>query len=153
HLEAGRRIQAIDELHNTKTYWFTGETIEGSILAMLLLSDCYQKLGMHLAARYYAAAALFAGMSDTERAGRFVGRAAFQLSETYYVSGEWISYNHVVALALLAHRQHAMDPDDWTKHSDVSRAIAHALIARAIAHQIAPELLPLLDDGMLQWRL
>ena len=45
YLEAGRCVAAIDELHHMKADWFTGEDIEGSILAMLLLSQFTKILG------------------------------------------------------------------------------------------------------------
>ena len=51
HVDAGRYVAAIDEFHNTKENWFTGENIEGSILAMLALSRCYEELHFHAAAR------------------------------------------------------------------------------------------------------
>jgi hypothetical protein len=63
HYGAGRYVAAVDELHNTKINWFIGETIEGSIFAMLALSHCYEQLHLHVAARYYAAGALYASLN------------------------------------------------------------------------------------------
>ena len=73
YLEAGRYVAAIDELHHMKADWFTGEDIEGSILAMLMLSQSYEHLGLHIAARYYAAGALFTALHvESDRTPRLV---------------------------------------------------------------------------------
>jgi hypothetical protein len=95
YLEADRYIAAIDEFHHMKADWFTGEDIEGSILSMLLLSQSYEDLGLHMAARYYAAGALFTALHvENERTSRFVGEAAFRVADTFYVAGEGITYVH-----------------------------------------------------------
>jgi hypothetical protein len=44
HLNAGHRVAAIDELQRAKIGWFTGEALEGSILAMLVISQSFEEL-------------------------------------------------------------------------------------------------------------
>ena len=154
YIEAGRHVAAIDELHHTKADWFTGEHIEGSILAMLSLSHSYENLGLHIAARYYAAGALFTALHvENERASRFVGEAAFRVADTFYVVGEGITYVHSLGLALTAHHGVASNPHDWTKHPQVQRSFAHAAVLRAIASRIAPRMVSLIDDGIAAWPL
>lgn len=154
YLKAGRYVAAIDEFHHTKADWFTGEGIEGSILAMLLLSQSYEDLGLHMAARYYAAGALFTALHvDTERTSRFVAQAAFRVADTFYVAGEGITYVHSLSVALAAHHGVASHPHDWTKHPQVQRSFCHAVVLRAIARHIAPRMVPLIDDAIATWPL
>ena len=154
HVNAGRYVAAIDEFHNTKINWFVGETIEGSILAMLALSDCYEQLHLHMAARYYAAGALYAALSvENEGITHLIGQAAFRVSDTFYVAGEWITYVFSLSRALDVRRVTTRNPHDWTKHSYVQSAFAHATILRAISLRIAPSMIPLIDEAMSTWPL
>lgn len=154
YLEAGRYVAGIDELHHMKADWFTGEDIEGSILAMLLLSQSYEDLGLHMAARYYAAGALFTALHvNNERTSRLVGQSAFRVADTFYVAGEGITYVHSMNFALEAHQGVASDPHDWTKHPQVRRSFAHAVVLRAIARHIAPRMVPLIDEAVATWPL
>ena len=154
YLEARRHIAAIDELHHMKADWFTGEDIEGSVLAMLLLSQSYEDLGLHMAARYYAAGALFTTLNvENERTSRLVSQAAFRVADTFYVAGEGITYVHSMNFALEAHHGVASDPHDWTKHPQLQRSFAHAVVLRAIARYIAPRIVPLIDEAVAAWPL
>jgi hypothetical protein len=154
YLEASRYIAAIDELHHMKADWFTGENIEGSVLAMLLLSQCYEDLGLHMAARYYAAGAFFTTLNvENEHTSRLISQAAFRVADTYYVAGEGITYVHSMNFALEAHHGVASDPHDWTKHPQLQRSFAHAVVLRAIARHIAPRMVPMIDQAVAAWPL
>lgn len=154
YLEANRYVATIDELHHMKADWFTGENIEGSILAMLLLSQSYEDLGLYLAARYYAAGALFAALHvENEHTSRLVGQAAFRVADTFYVAGEGITYLHSLGSALVVHHGVAADPHDWTKHPQVQRSFAHAVVLRALARHVAPRMVPLIDSAIATWPL
>jgi hypothetical protein len=154
HLEAGQYVAAIDELHHMKADWFTGENIEGSILAMLVLSQSYEELGLHIAARYYAAGALYTAVhADNEDVSWLVGEAAFRVADTFYAAGEGLTYIHSLNLALTAHHGVANDPHDWTRHPHVQRSVAHAVILRAIACRIAPRMVSLIDEAVAAWPL
>jgi hypothetical protein len=154
YLRAGRHVAAIDELHHTKADWYSGENIGGSILAMLLLSQSYDDLGLHAAARYYAAGALFTALNvDNDRTSKFISQAAFRVAETFYLSGDGITYIYSLSYALEAHHGVASDPHDWTKHPQVQSSFAQAVILRAIARRMAPHMVPLIDDGIASWPL
>ncbi len=145
---------AIDELHHMKADWFTGENIEGSILAMLLLSQSYEDLRLHMAARYYAAAALFTALHvDSDRTSRLISQAAFRVAHTFYVAGEGITYIYSLCGALELHHSVASDPHDWTKHPQVQATFANAVILRAIGQCIGPPVVPLIDDAIAAWPL
>jgi hypothetical protein len=154
YLESNRHIAAIDELHHTKADWFTGGNIEGSILSMLLHSQAYEDLGLHIASRYYAAGALNTSLHiENERIARFIGQAAFRVADTFYAAGEGVTYVHSLSFALTAHHDVASEPHDWTKHAQVARSFAHAAIFRSVALRIAPQMVPHMDNAIAAWPL
>jgi hypothetical protein len=154
YLDADRYVAAIDELQQTKVGWFSGDTLDGSVMAMLVISDAFEALGLHIAARYYAAGAIFvASRSDREKLERLIAKAAFRLSATFYCAGEGLSYIHCLRGALEAHAALEDEPDDWNRHPTVQRAVRHALVLRALARRAAPHLLPPIDAGIAKWPL
>lgn len=154
HLKVGRHLAAINELQKAKVSWFSGETIGGSILSMLLISQSLSELRLHFAARYYAAGALFLAIShDDESVKRRIGEAFFRVADTFHSAGEGVSYLYVLADALDAHHGVASDPHDWMKHSHVQASFAQATILRAIARRLDPLVVPLIDKAISTWPL
>ena len=58
-----------------------------------------------------------------------------------------------LSFALKAHHAVANNPHDWTKHPQVQRSFAHAVVLRAIARRIAPRVVSLIDDAIASWPL
>jgi hypothetical protein len=107
-----------------------------------------------LAARYYAAGAFFTTLNvENEHTSRLISQAAFRVADTYYVAGEGITYVHSMNFALEAHHGVASDPHDWTKHPQLQRSFAHAVVLRAIARHIAPRMVPMIDQAVAAWPL
>ena len=123
--------------------WFTGEHIDGSILAMLVISEAYEALRLHFASRYYAAGALFTALNqEDDRLLVRVEQAIFRLTETFFAAGGGLTYIYHSGAALRAHAAGLVaDADDWSKHPQVQRCLVHAAIYRAIARRIASDLL------------
>lgn len=153
-LKHGHKLAAIDELQRVKASWLSGESLEGSIIAMLLLSQTYLALNLPLAARYYAAGALYLALRESDdRFKRRVPQAAFAVAESFYTAGEGITFLHALSGALFAHAALTPDADDWSKHKEVQRQVAHALILRAVVLKLAPHALPLVDEAIDLWPL
>jgi hypothetical protein len=153
-LDAEQYVSAIDELQRTKVGWLTGEALEGSILSMLVISQAFEALHLHYAARYYAAGALFLALhQEDENLKRRLGQAAFRLADTFYAAGEGITFLYSIGEALVAHEAVANDPNDWIKHSAVQRSMTHAVILRAVAGRVAPNLLSQIDRAIETWPL
>ncbi|MBR1281351.1 hypothetical protein JQ597_04785 [Bradyrhizobium sp. AUGA SZCCT0177] len=154
HLKMHRYVAALDELQKAKVGWFSGETMGGSILSMLIISDTLSKLGLHFAARYYAAGALFITLrQENEKLKRHTAPAFFRLADTFHSSGEGISYVYALATALDAHHAFGSDPHDWTKHPIVQTSFAQATTLRAIALRLDRSIVPLIDKAMSTWPL
>lgn len=83
-----RYLQAIKQLHQAKIQWFSAETVRGSLLAMLVLCDCYQHLGLIYPAKYYAAGAAFvAHLQDRDEIKDLLPKALFMLANCCYKVG------------------------------------------------------------------
>jgi hypothetical protein len=153
-LKHGRRIAALSEMHHARIGWFNDETIDGAILAMLLLSEIYDDLNLHYAARYYAAGALFVATDHpSDKVNRLISQAVFRLAKTFYAAGEGLSYLYVLGHALEYHNRTATEPYNWGIHEHVQTAFAQAAILRGISKVLAPEVLPILDTAIATWAL
>lgn len=152
YLKSGNRLAAIDELQRAKVGWFSGENMPGSVLAMLVLADCYSELGLHIAARYYAAGAAYIALhSEDERVRARLPRACFTLVQTFYSGGEGLTYVLCLGQVIGTHVLLARDPLDVDAHPELGRALAHAAIYRAAAARLAPHLLALIDRAVESW--
>ena len=154
HLNAKRYLAALNELQKAKIGWFSGETMDGSILSMLVISHSLSELNLHFAARYYAAGALFLALNqEDETIKHRIGQAFFCLADTFHAVGEGISYLYALAHALEAHHAVASNPHDWTKHPHVQTSFAQATVLRAIARHLDPSIIPLIDKAISSWPL
>ncbi len=152
HFEVEQYAEAINELQEAKIGWFTGETIDGSILAMLLISEAYERLHLHFAARYYAAGALFVALKHEDEAiKKRVPQAEVKLANTYYAAGEGLTFLHSAARALQSHEAVSADAFDWSRYPDAQHVAAHAAILRAVLKRIAPDLVPFADEAIGQF--
>ncbi|MDE2747077.1 MAG: hypothetical protein OXI41_14030 [Chloroflexota bacterium] len=89
-LKADRRLDAIEEFHKVKLDWWSGDTIRGSLLAMLMLSKTYLELRLPLAAKSHALGAAFvaATHNDSEHAD-LVAQGLSMAACADVMSGAW----------------------------------------------------------------
>jgi len=89
----GDPIKALQELHKAKINWFAQETLYGSLLSMMLISEIYFELGLIYAAKYYAMVIFFIASRSTEdKTKPFITRGLSKLSECEYANGEWAHF-------------------------------------------------------------
>ena len=154
HIRVKRFVAGINELQKAKVGWFSGETMDGSILSMLVISQSLSELNLHFAARYYAAGALFLALNqEDETLKRRIGEAFFRLADTFHAAGEGITYFYALTGALQAHHAVASNPHDWTKHTHVQASFAQATILRAVARHLDLAVIPLIDKAISLWPL
>ncbi|MBZ4038273.1 hypothetical protein [Novilysobacter selenitireducens] len=136
-LNADKTLAAIDQLHRARVRWFTGDTIRGSLLALLTLSDAYKKIGLVYAAKYHALGAVFlAAKSSDEDIKAYLADALHVHGLVQYAAGEWMSMSETYPLFLLAHYSHVSGPDEWADHQNVQASLLHYLIARSWARAL-----------------
>ena len=119
---------------------------------MLLLSECYADLGLHIAARYYAAGAMYIAVhSDDDNIHRLAAKAGFALAQTFYSAGEGMTYIFSLRQIIGLHLTIAQDPTNLQRHQEFQRALLHAAIFRAVAHRLAPHLDDDIEVGLSSW--
>jgi hypothetical protein len=91
---SGRLVRAIGELHVAKVKWFTEETLEGTVLSMLMIAQCYADLGLVFASKQYAlAAAALADGSTNAKVLRRLPAAVLKAADAEYVGGNWLGFD------------------------------------------------------------
>ncbi len=53
-MNAGRLLDALEELHRARVDWWSGDTVRGSVLACLVIAELYRQLRLFAAAKAYA---------------------------------------------------------------------------------------------------
>lgn len=115
--DKGDLLNAIKELHQAKIDWFADETLKGSLLAMLLLSQWYTELGLAYAGKYYAlAVAYISAFSTNDSVKSFIPRGLANAAESDYSAGVWWSFLDLAEIALKGHGHYSTDPSDIEKH-------------------------------------
>jgi hypothetical protein len=154
HLGAGRLLLAIDELQRAKVGWFSGENMTSSLRTMVLLSDCYARLGLVLAARYYAAGAAYLGIhSQDDDVRALTPGAALQLVRILAAGGELLSSLVMMRQALGLHLTLETNPSDLQVHPLFEAALTEAAVRQAIVRRLAPQLADFTDAIIAEWPL
>jgi hypothetical protein len=152
YLDAGQLTLAIDQLQRVKEGWFSAETMRGSVLAMPQLTGAYLELNLPLAARYYAAAAIYSiGNSTGDELRALMPNAAFLFANTYLLNGEGLSYLAAAGRAAEIHLGVAVDPEELEEHASFSAAIVQTSQMRAMIANTASDLLPRADAILDAW--
>jgi hypothetical protein len=136
-----RFIKAIAEFQSTKIKWFTDETLRGGILSLLMLSQCYSELGLLLAAKYYALAAIFLICSSGKNSIRKMQPRAYStLSALDYRLGNWFDAIALSRIAMGSHFLEAQEPETFEKHPGIHSCVFHAGQILALGERIDPVL-------------
>jgi len=127
---------AIKQLQNAKIKWFTAETIRGALLSMLILSECYQRIGFIYPAKYYASGVAFLTIHhENEKIKNLIPRSLFQLANCCYAGGEWLNFAHIIRIALVTHYMFDDQPLDIVNNEELQILFAHAVIIQAITNK------------------
>jgi hypothetical protein len=154
YYKSGCFLQSIKQLHQAKIKWFSAETLRGSLLAMLVLSDCYQRLGLIYPAKYYAAGVVFiAHHHEHEAVKDLFPRALFMLAESCYKGGEWLTFAQVARLALVAHSMYDENPFEMQVHQSLKVLYAHAAVARTLLNRFDMKLAEGFDQVFSKWAI
>lgn len=127
---SGRLIRAIGELHVAKVGWFAEETLEGTVLSMLMIARSYAELGLVFASKQYAlAAAALADSSTNARVLRQLPAAVLEAADAEYVGGNWLGFDTMArtGTALLA-AAGSIEEDEWIAYVD--RLAYHASLVQ-----------------------
>lgn len=99
YYKSGNVLAAINQVHNSQVKLFTKETLRGSVLSILILSEWYSELGLLFASKYYALAAAFLSInSDDDNIRHYVSGAIISASNYDYLQGSWCSFLNLFEL-------------------------------------------------------
>jgi hypothetical protein len=134
YLKAKKYILAIKELHKSKIYWYTADSLKGTILSMLLLADIYGRLSLCYAAKYYASCVVFLahGKNDDE-IKNYIAVALFKYIDFLYLAGESSLFVQISGIAVSAHCIYESDPLNLETHSDLRHFLVHYSVLTSIA--------------------
>jgi hypothetical protein len=142
-VRAGRPRDALHELHTAKVQWWGGDTLRGSLLAMLLIASCYRDLRLPQAAKQYALAASYAahGAGDDEVID-LASSGLLIASELDYTAGATCSALELVEAGLALQSVHVDISANSTALDLHNRAYATVGFALLTAHAAASSFLP-----------
>lgn len=134
----GRIREAVNEFHRAKVDWWTGDTLRGGLLSLLLLSDCYEQLGLsHAAAEQALAAAFVAVTTEDENVQDLIPKALGIAALREYETGAFLGACELTELSLLAGnalQEGGIDPGDEV----VEALLVHAGLTAAAARDLVP---------------
>jgi hypothetical protein len=155
-LHAGRLREALHEMHTAKVEWWTGDTLQGSLLAMIIISDCYEKLRLPQAAKQHALAVAYAAAaSGDDDVLELVPAGLLAASEIDYAAGSWCSALELVELGLLAQAGYVDVEASSVASSQWSRALFTVGMCLRAARALVPRFAPFAERvaeqaGMLE---
>jgi tetratricopeptide (TPR) repeat protein len=133
-LDENRPLEALTDLHEAKARWWRGDTLRGSLLALMLLAHCYEHLGLFPAARQQALVAVgLATAHGSDEDGDIIAAGLMRAAHVDYRSGAWCAAVESYSVAMMAHAVHAEDPWNVERHSDLQAAYLHGGYLRAVA--------------------
>ena len=138
---AGRRLEALAEFHQAKIDWWSGDTLRGSLLAMLIIARIYLELRLPMAAKAHglAVANLAAGSADEELAD-LVPAGLLMAAHADFASGAWCGATELFEIGLAAQHHLVEDGLDIEKHESVEAAVLQLTYISACARDIDPAL-------------
>ena len=144
-LDAGRCLDALDEFHQAKADWWSGETIRGSLLSMLMIAKIYLDLKFPQASKSYALAVSYIAASRTdEELAHLVPAGIFMAANAEFIAGAWCSSTELYELGMTMQYTLIEHGTDWEKHSVLQQAALHLtyanLCAKSINHNLATQI-------------
>ena len=150
-LKAGRRLDALEEFHRAKVDWWSGDTVRGALLAMIIIARLYLELRLPHASKSYAlAVAYVAAAKGDEDLADLVPAGLFMAAEADFVAGAWCSATEMYQLALIAQHTHSREGIDSEKHTPVDDALTNlaciGACARIVDSGLAASIIAKIDE-------
>jgi hypothetical protein len=147
-LGADRFREALQEFHQAKLDWWSGDTLRGSLLASLLVAHCYLRLNLPQAAKQHALiAAGVASSSRDESVSDLISQAFVLAARADYEVGAWCGSTEWTEMALRTASEFGEGGADLS-NEETTAAIYHQAMVRQAAEELVPELLPPIAEFM-----
>lgn len=143
----GEILKAIKEFHNAKLKWFNEETIQESLISMLMLSSYYNELGLMKAGKYYALAAAYIALNfDKPMLKPIIPRALFLASSSDYMQGNWLKFLELIRIGCYFHDTLSINPWDYDFHSSLYTITFHLSMALVISKLYCEDLFNIIKE-------
>ena len=150
----GKILRAINQLHQAKVKWFAEETLRGSLLSMLLISQWYLELGLSFAAKYYALAVAFITLhSPKSDVKSLLSRALISAAECDYHQGSWCGFLDLTDIGLRAHGLFSKDAGDLATHDELQRTLFHTTTLMTITKRLDLQLFEFIAGVVQKWNI
>ncbi|MBN8640234.1 MAG: hypothetical protein J0L86_00350 [Flavobacteriales bacterium] len=151
YLKTGKTSTAISLLHQLKVKWFANEATRGVILTSMLLADCYSKLEMEYASKYYSlvAADMALAYKDNNVIDLFP-RAINSAAESAYISGSWLHYLDLLDTVLSS--SHIIKKD-FNLYSDTNSKslVYYPALIKLFSNMFNLEINSLIENKISKW--
>jgi hypothetical protein len=132
---AGNILEALQEFHQARVSWFTGDTLRGSLLAQIFVAKCYLELELPTAAKFtWLTCAYVAGSSD--ELADLIPPCLFAAASCDFAVGAWFGANELLKLACRAQAMFSEDPWDTSRHEQLTHGLFEWSVIEAIAARL-----------------
>ena len=146
-LKAGRCLDALEEFHQAKIEWWSGEIVRGSLLAMITISRLYFDLRLPQASKTYAlAVAYIAALRSDDTLADLVPTGLLMAARADFLAGAWWSAKELYEFGLDAQYENVEDGFDSEKHTMVEEALLHLAYIKACSEVVDPDLATLTNE-------
>ncbi|HTR75699.1 MAG TPA: hypothetical protein VMH33_10655 [Solirubrobacterales bacterium] len=144
--KAGRLREAIEEFHKAKIRWWSGDSLRGALLSMLMIAETYKELRLPLAGKQYALAVAGTANTGGDEVRDLLAHALIVASEMDYAAGAWASAVELADIGLIGHAV-LLDPeeDSWAER-DFQNSLMTIGLSLRLARQMVPEAVGLVEE-------
>lgn len=149
----GEIIEAINQLHNAKIKWFAEETLRGSLLTTLLLSQLYLELNLVFASKHYSLITAYIALNcQDENLRDFVPSGLKSAAAADYKFGSFCGFLNLADIMLLTYSVFSKEYDP-SEFNEINWSLFHTTTLRSISSILIPEILPWIDSKKDAWGL
>lgn len=147
-------LKAMNQLHQAKVKWFAEETLRGSLLCMLLISQWYLEVGLSFAAKYYALAAAFIALRSSKSDVKTLSpRALIAAAECDYYQGAWCGFLDLTGIGLKTHALFGKEKTDPMTLDEFDETLFHTSMLMAITERLDLQLFEFVARRIQEWNI
>lgn len=149
----GEILKAINQLHNAKIKWFAEETLKGSLLAAIFLSELYMDLNLVFASKHYSLITAYIALNcQDENLREFVPRGLKAAASADYKFGSFCGFLNLTDIMLRTYSAFSRESDP-SEFDEINWTLFHTTTLRSVSAVLIPEILPWIDSKKDVWGL
>ena len=140
-LKEGHHLEALEEFHRVKADWWLGDTVRGSLLAMLTMSDIYLELRLPLAAKAQALATAYVAWSHADdELSDLIPQGLLAAANADFIAGAWCGSIELFDLGLKALLDFGKVDIEFAGREEVQDALLKFTYITSCARDLDPRL-------------